>query len=328
MNLISTNKFPIKTTFKEMGENLVQFTIYPLNPGFGNTLGNSIRRVLMSSIPGYAVTKVKINNFTHEYQAVEGIIEDIQQIVLNIKALSIKVTTNEDTVTLILRKSKAGEVTAADFEKETCVEIINKDLYICSIEKNFDLEIDVEVKKGYGFYQVDDAVLSASQSLTDLYVDALYSPIRNVQSDVEKVRVGDDTNFDKIVITFETNGTVDARETIDYSLKLIIDQYSKIDSAFQTAVEPVEEMITSQDADATATGEESEEEVVPTNEPVESLGLTKSTTANLIKHDFISTSDLIKQKDAVVLLIKTLKSKSDKDILSAIIAPKKAKAKK
>jgi DNA-directed RNA polymerase subunit alpha len=326
MNLISTNKFPIKTTFKEMGENLVQFTIYPLNPGFGHTLGNSIRRVLMSSIPGYAVTKVKINNFTHEYQAVEGVIEDIQQIVLNIKALSIKVTTNEDVVSLSLRKSKAGEVTAVDFEKQTGVEIINKDLYICSIEKNFDLEIDIEIKKGYGFYQVDDAVLSASQSLTDLYVDALYSPIRNVQCDVEKVRVGDDTNFDKIVLTFETNGTVDARETIDYSLKLIIDQYSKIDSAFQSAVEPVEEMITSNEADAFAPSDEEEE--VATNEPVESLGLTKSTTSNLIKHDFISTSDLIKQKDAVMLLIKTLKSKSDKDILTAIIVPKKSKAKK
>jgi DNA-directed RNA polymerase subunit alpha len=326
MNLISTNKFPIKTTFKEMGENLVQFTIYPLNSGFGHTLGNSIRRVLMSSIPGYAVTKVKINHFTHEYQAVEGVIEDIQQIVLNIKALSIKVTTNEDVVTLSLRKSKAGEITAADFEKQTGVEIINKDLYICSIEKNFDLEIDIEVKKGYGFYQVDDAVLSGSQSLTDLYVDALYSPIRNVQCDVEKVRVGDDTNFDKIVLTFETNGTVDARETIDYALKLMIDQYSKIDSAFQSAVEPVEEMITSNEADASAPSEEIE--VAAANEPVESLGLTKSTTSNLIKHDFISTSDLLKQKDAVMLLIKTLKSKSDKDILTAIVAPKKSKIKK
>lgn len=325
MNLISTNKFPIKTTFKVNEDKTAQLTIYPLNPGFGQTLGNSLRRVLMSSIPGYAVTKIKINNFTHEYQAVEGIIEDIQQIVLNIKALSVKVETNEDALTISLRKSKAGVVTAADFEKQSGVEIINKDLFICSIEKDFNLEIDIEVKRGYGFYQVDDAALSASQSLTDLYVDALYSPIRNVQCDIEKVRVGDDTNFDKIVITFETNGTVDQRSTIDFALKLMIDQYSKIESAFQSAVEPVEEMISSNEADAE--GVEVEEEA-PTIEPVESLGLTKSTAANLVKHDFLTTADLIKQKDAVMLLIKTLKSKSDKDILSGIITPKKSKAKK
>ncbi|MGL4758201.1 MAG: DNA-directed RNA polymerase subunit alpha [Patescibacteria group bacterium] len=321
MNLISSNKFPIKTTFKVLDDKSAQLTIYPLNPGFGHTLGNSIRRALISSIPGYAVTKIKINNYTHEYQAVEGIVEDIQQIVLNIKNLSIKVSTNEESVNVVLKKSKAGEVTASDFEKQAGVEVINKDLYICTIEKDFDLDIVVEVKKGYGFVQVDDETLSGSQLLTDLYVDALYSPVRNVQCEVEKVRVGDDTNLDKIIITFETNGTVDPRETVDYALKLIIDQYQKIDSAFQTAEEPVETTMTVSGADAEVSEEEVVEEAVV--ESVESLGLTKTTAANLIKHDFITTADLIKQRDAVMLLVKTLKSKSDKEILTSIIAVKK-----
>jgi DNA-directed RNA polymerase subunit alpha len=318
MNLISSNTFPIKTTFKKLEGTKSQFAIFPLNPGFGQTLGNALRRVLISSIPGYAVTKVKINNFTHEYQAVEGILEDLQQVLLNIKALNVKVTNGDDVVSIMLKKSKPGEVTGADFEKQAGVEIINPELYICTIEKNFDLEILVEVKKGYGFYQVDDSVFSSSQSLTDLYVDALFSPVQNVSLAVEKVRVGDNTNLDKIIINFETNGTVDEKETIDYALKLLVDQYSKIESAFQSVEEPSDDMITIEES-------EKEADVKLASESVESLGLTKTTTTHLINHEIITTDDIIKQKEAVALLIKTLKSKSDKDILTAIVAPKKAR---
>jgi DNA-directed RNA polymerase subunit alpha len=314
MNLISSNLFPIKTTLKKLAGNKSEFSIYPLNPGFGQTIGNSLRRVLISSIPGYAVTKIKINNFTHEYQGVEGIVEDLQQVILNIKGLHVKVETNEDIVTLILKSSKKGEITAANFSKQSGVEIMNPGLFICTIEKDFDLELLVEVKKGYGFYQVDDAVLSASQSLSDLYVDALYSPIQNVAMEVEKVRVGDNTNLDKVVLTFETNGTVDEKLTVQYALELMVDQYSKISSAFQS----VDEITTD-----TNLPNEVTDEVVSVSEPVESLGLTKATTAHLLKNDLISTADLIKEKDAINLFIKSLKSKADKDILLACLGEKK-----
>jgi DNA-directed RNA polymerase subunit alpha len=326
MNLISSNTFPIKTTFKKLDGNKSQFCIYPLNPGFGHTLGNAIRRVLISSIPGYAVSKIKINNFTHEFQAVEGILEDLQQVLLNVKSLNVKVSTDEDVVSIILRKSKGGVVTAEDFQKQAGVEIINKDMYICTIEKDFDLEIIAEVKRGYGFYQVDDSVLSSSQSLSDLYVDSLFSPIQNVSLEVEKVRVGDNTNLDKVIINFESNGTVDEKEAINYALKLLVDQYQKIELAFQTVEEPQEETFSSivedKNADVVV-----EEEVVPA-ESVETLGLTKTTTAHLIAHNIVTTADIIKQKEAVGLLIKSMKSKGDKEILSNVIAPKKAKVAK
>jgi DNA-directed RNA polymerase subunit alpha len=318
MNLISSNTFPIKTTFKLLEGNKSEFTIFPLNAGFGQTLGNALRRVLISSIPGYAVTKVKINNFTHEYQAVEGILEDLQQVLLNLKGIHVKVETEEDVISLHLNKSKIGKVTAADFEKQAGVEIINKDMYICTIEKDFDLEIILEVKKGFGFYQVDDAVFSSSQSLSDLYVDALFSPVQNVSMEVEKVRVGDNTNFDKIIINFETNGTVDEKQTIDYAIKLLVDQYQKIDIAFKSVEEPQE--------DTVLTFVEKEADVKAPAESIEAIGLTKGTTTQLINHEIITTDDLIKQKEAVLLLIKTLKSKSDKEILTAIVAPKKVKA--
>lgn len=317
MNLISSNLFPIKTTLKKLDGNKSEFAIFPLNPGFGNTIGNALRRVLISSIPGYAVTKIKVNNFTHEYQAVEGIVEDLQQVILNIKGMHVKVSTNEESISLMLKADKHGKVTAAGFEKQAGVEIMNPDLYICSIEKDFDLEILVEVKKGFGFYQVDDAVLSASQSLSDLYVDALYSPIQNVALDVEKVRVGDNTNLDQVVVTFETNGTVDEKEVIEYALELMVDQYTKIQSAFQSFEEPADEEILAP---------EITDQVVKASEPVESLGLTKATTAQLLKHDFISTDDLLKNKDAVQILIKSIKSKSDKEILIEAIGEKKEKA--
>lgn len=318
MNLISTNIFPIKTSLKKGEGYNSTFSIYPLNPGFGHTIGNALRRAMISSIPGYAVTKIKINNFTHEYQAVEGIVEDLQQIILNIKNLHVKVETGEDQLNLILKKTTKGIVTAGDFGKQAGVTIIDKDLFICTIEKDFELEIIVEIKKGYGFYQIDDAVLSGSQSLSDLYVDALFSPVQNVSIDVEKIRIGDNTNLDKVIITFETNGTVEAKDVINYALKLMVDQYSKIESSFESVNENEEETDNFSDHNADASHGES----------IESLGLTKVTANALINLNIITTADLGKQKDNIMLMIKTLKSKADKDILLKLLGEKKEKKSK
>ena len=116
--------------------------IEPLLPGYGYTLGNSLRRVMLSSIPGFAVTKVRINDITHEYQALEGVVEDALDVILNLKNLRAKIITDDETVTLELNKSAQGEVTAEDFEKNAKVEVLNKDLYICTINKGVELKIE------------------------------------------------------------------------------------------------------------------------------------------------------------------------------------------
>ncbi len=223
---------PIKSKILSHKDNKYTLEIEPLMPGFGYTLGNSIRRVLLSSVPGFAVTKIRINDLTHEYQAIKGVVEDALDITLNLKQVRSVITTDDETVSLILKKDSAGVVTANDFEEDARVKIINKDQHICTLDKGSKIEIEIEISRGIGYLSIDDIDFSANTNPNQVIVDSLFSPVSNVSLNVEKVRVGENTNFDKVAIDFQTDGTVEAKEIIDYSLNLIIDRFTKIQSSF------------------------------------------------------------------------------------------------
>jgi DNA-directed RNA polymerase subunit alpha len=323
MNLISTNTFPIKTSFKTISDTKSSVSIYPLNSGFGQTIGNALRRVLISSVPGYAVTKIKVNNFTHEYQSVEGIVEDLQDIILNLKDLIVKVDTSDEIVNLQITKNSAGVVTAKDFKKQAGVTVVNPDLHICTVNNKVDLNIEVEVKKGFGFYQVPDSELSGSTSLSDLYVDAYYSPVKNVSFDVEKYRVGSNTDLDKIIITYETTGAIDPKEAMEYALEILVDQYSKTLSAFKSVSTETTAVDEQDEADTTVSTSKKAKPAVTKvvgSEPVETLGLTKATAKILTIAEINNTDDIVANKTKVEEIISTLKSKGDKEILASILS--------
>lgn len=228
---------PIKTVLDERGDNDYTLSIYPLMPGFGYTLGNSLRRILLSSIPGFAVTKVRINDLTHEYQAIKGVKEDALDVLLNLKSLRAQILSDAETVVLKLSTKKGGEITAEDFEKNSEVEIINKDQYICTLSEGAKLEIEVEISRGYGYVSYEKRDLRGNTDPTGLLVDALFTPVRNVQLDVEQTRVGDQTNFDRINISFDTDGSVGGKEVAEYALKLAVDMFSNIHSALQAGTD-------------------------------------------------------------------------------------------
>ncbi len=232
----SVNFPSIKSQLKQESQNEYLLTIEPLLPGFGYTLGNSLRRILLSSIPGFAVTRVSINDITHEYQAVENVVEDAFDIVLNLKNLRAKINTDDEKVTIKLNKKGTGEVTAADFAKEGRVEIINHELYICSLDKDGEIEIEVDISRGMGYLSMEDINLASNPNPKHILVDALFSPISNVSLEVDKVRVGEKTNFDKISIRFNTEQTVTGQEIIDYALGLTTDLFSKIHSSLSAGV--------------------------------------------------------------------------------------------
>jgi DNA-directed RNA polymerase subunit alpha len=228
---------PIKSKLVTHQDNRYSLIVEPLLPGYGNTLGNALRRVLLSSIPGYGVTKIRINDLTHEYQAIEGVVEDALQVILNLKSLRAKILTDDQMVVLTLNKKSAGEVLASDFAKNPKVRIANPDLYICYLDKEAELNIEVEIARGIGYLSSEDIKPSSSTNPQDIIVDTLFSPITNVFLDVEQVRVGDKTNYDKIEIGFETDHTVEGKEVVDYALRTLIDQYTKIQSALQSRSE-------------------------------------------------------------------------------------------
>ena len=302
----------IKSQFKHLENNTYEVSIYPLQTGFGNTFGNSLRRILISSIKGYALSKVKINDLTHEYRAIEGVVEDVQNVLLNLKGLIIKVDTDVEEVELNLNLKKKGDVTAANFEKQAGVTVINPDMYICSINGDTNLNIRATITRGVGFSIVDDLTLSNSASLSDLYVDSFYSPVRNVMLNVDNVRVGDKTNLDKMVVTFTTNGSVVAKEVFNEALSIAIEQYTSMLTAFES-INPQEDISLEHPAF------HNPEKIELTEDSVEAIGLTKTTTKQLIGAGVITTKDIVKYKDAVSELLKQLKSKSDKEILSKLV---------
>lgn len=228
---------PIKSVLADNGDNSFTLSIYPLMPGFGHTLGNSIRRILLSAIPGFAVTKVRINDLTHEYQAIKGVKEDALDVLLNLKSLRVKINTDSETVTLKLSTKEGGDITAKDFEKNSEVEITNKDLHICTLSEGAKLDIEVEISRGYGYVSYEKRDLRGNTDPTALLIDAMFTPVRNVALDVEPTRVGDQTDFDKINISFDTDGTVTGKEISEYALKLAVDMFSNIHSSFGAAID-------------------------------------------------------------------------------------------
>jgi len=227
---------PIKTSLKEEIRGKYKLVIDPLLPGFGYTLGNSIRRVFLSSIPGFAVTKVKINDITHEYQAVEGVLEDVMDIIFNLKKLNVKILGEEKSVLLSLSTSKNGEVRASDFQKDSSVEILNPEMYICTLNQDKQLDLEVEVSRGFGYQPVESLEKSQVSSPQYIFVDAFFSPVKQVSLNVSKVRVGSNTNFDKVEVLFTTTENVEAKDIVEYVLNTCTQMFVNISSAFQASL--------------------------------------------------------------------------------------------
>ncbi len=204
-----------------------RIVIEPLECGFGHSLGNALRRVLLSTIPGCAVTDVEIQGVLHEYTTIEGVQEDVIDILLNLKKLAV-VLHNKDEVELTLSKNGAGSVTAADFTLPHDVEIINPDLIIANLTQVGVLDMKIRVRRGRGYEPVSVRKLNAEQNLAvgTLQLDASYSPVVKVAYQVESTRVEQRTNLDKLVIELETNGTVDPEETIKLAATILHDQLS------------------------------------------------------------------------------------------------------
>lgn len=219
-----------------------RIVIEPLERGFGHSLGNALRRVLLSSIPGCAVTEVEIEGVEHEYSTIDGVQEDVIDILLNLKSLSV-ILHSRDEAELLISKKGSGAVTASDIDLPHDVEIINPDLVIANLTSNGELSIKIHVKRGRGYVPASMRKDSDETNIVGaLKVDALYSPVDKVSYYVESTRVEQRTNLDKLVIEMETNGTVDPEETIKLAATILHDQLS-VFVDFEKVIEEVPENI-------------------------------------------------------------------------------------
>ncbi|MGY8813272.1 MAG: DNA-directed RNA polymerase subunit alpha [Gammaproteobacteria bacterium] len=217
---------PRRVDVETISETLAKITIEPLNRGFGHTLGNALRRVLLSSMSGCAVTEVEIEGVLHEYTTIEGVQEDVIDIMLNLKGLAITMHASDDA-TLTLRKSGPGEVRASDIQLDHDVEIANPDHIIANLTKAGELNMTIKIERGRGYRPVlIIGTEEGEQSIGSLKLDASFSPVKRITYDVLSARVEQQTDLDKLIIEIETNGTIDPEEAIREAARILRNQLS------------------------------------------------------------------------------------------------------
>ncbi len=198
----------------------------PFERGYGHTLGNALRRILLSSMPGYAPTEVKIAGVLHEYSTLEGVQEDVVDILLNLKGLVMKLH-NRNDVTLKLKKATAGAVTGADIEQTHDVEILNPDHVIANLTAGGKIDMQIKVEKGRGYVAATARRTDQdNRSVGSILLDASYSPVRRVSYAVESARVEQRTDLDRLVMDIETNGAIEPEEAVRYAARVLVDQLS------------------------------------------------------------------------------------------------------
>jgi len=201
-------------------------TMEPFERGYGHTLGNALRRILLSSMPGYAITQVQIDGVVHEYSSIEGVQEDVVDILLNLKGIALKLHNNAET-TLTLSKSGEGAVTAGDIETSHDVEIINPGHVIAHLTKGGKINMTLKIEQGRGYLPVAARRVAEEDRLVGaIMLDASFSPVRRVSYGVESARVEQRTDLDKLVVDIETNGVIDPEEAIRYAARILVDQLS------------------------------------------------------------------------------------------------------
>ncbi len=278
----------------------------PLERGFGHTLGNALRRILLSSLPGCAITEVQIDGVLHEYTTIEGVQEDVIAILLNLKEIAIRMH-ERDEITLTLRKKGPGEVTAGDIELTHDVEIINPDLVIANLTKAGELNMSLKVKRGRGYQlaTASDDSQSEDRPIGSLQLDATYSPIRRVAYLVDSARVEQRTDLDKLIIDLETNGTVDPEDAIRMAARILQQQLSVF--------------VDLQGKDETVSAAE-EPEIDPILlRPVDDLELTVRSANCLKAENIYFIGDLIQRTEVELLKTPNLGKKSlteIKDVLN------------
>lgn len=275
-------QLPNIKTVKEDG-NRATFAIEPLYSGYGMTLGNSLRRVILSSLGGAAVTAVKIDNVAHEFSTIEGVKEDVVEIILNLKKLRFRVYSDEPQYIILTKKGK-GNVTAADIKTNSDIEIVNTDQHIATIDNDkTQIGMEVKVEKGRGYIPVE-ARENEKLEVGMIAVDALYSPVRRVRYNVENTRVGQVTDLDRLVLEVETDGSISPMDAVTQAAEILVRHFSVVGG--QTA--PVGE---------TQEVAEDSKESNAAKIMIEEVNFTPRTTNALLNNDIRTMKDLLRLTD-------------------------------
>ena len=300
--MLEMEKPRIECVEKDSDTNYGKFVIEPLERGYGTTLGNSLRRVLLSSLPGAAVTSIKIDGVLHEFSTIPNILEDTTEIILNIKKLILKYDGNERKI-IRLEQQGNKNITAADINRDAEVEVLNPDLHIATMDEGAHLEMEMTVERGRGYVSADQQAYKTEEIVGLIPVDSIFTPVNRVNYTVDNARVGKGTDYDKLTLEVWTNGSISPEEAISLSAQIII-EYLKLFTEIDDTYAQVEILVEKE--------EEKKDKVLEIS--IEELELSVRASNGLKRANINTVGDLIEKTREEMSKIRNLGQKSLEEI--------------
>ncbi len=305
--MLNFEKPVYKITDYVENNNYGRFELEPLERGFGTTIGNALRRVMLSSMPGSAIIAVKIDGVMHEFQTIEGVYEDVTAIILNLKSIVVKNNSDEDQV-LKLSVSEERVVTAADIETNPNVEIMNKDQVIATLSKGGKLDMELIVSNGRGYLpSTETKKLIQNEKIGFIAIDAIYSPIERISYEVESARVGQDASYDKLIMDVYTKGSIRPEEAMALGAKILIEHLNIITNLSEIA-----------DKTGIMNAKQEDSKIKKLETPIDELDFSVR-AYNCLKRANINTlGDLTEKSELEMMKIRNLGKKSLKEVIDKI----------
>ena len=285
-----------------------KFEIEPLERGFGTTLGNALRRAMLSSLPGDAITSVKIDGVDHEFQKMDGVIEDVTAIILNLKSVVLKNHSDDENKIIRLSKNVAGEVYAGDIEKDADIEILNPELVICTLAEGGSINMEMTIGSGRGYVRSEEnKKILGDKKLGLIAIDSIYSPIERINYEVEPARVGQNNNFDKLTLEVWTNGSISPEEALALGAKILVEHFEVITKI--SDIEDVTGLMSSKKEDPS-------KKMLETS--IDDLDLSVRAYNCLKRAGILTIRDLVEKSENEMMKIRNLGKKSLKEVIDKI----------
>jgi DNA-directed RNA polymerase subunit alpha len=298
----------VEATKREDNPNVAEFRLQPLERGFGHTLGNAMRRMLLSSLRGAAVWGVRIDGVVHEHQTIPGVVEDVHQIIGNLKTLTLTLADDVEQAVLRIQRTEAGAVTAGDVSSVSGVRIVDPSHHILTLQDDRDLNIELYVNKGRGYIESDQHPLDRGLPVDLVRIDSIYNPVRRANFSVAETRVGQRTDYDRLTLTVETNGTISPEEAVSYAAALAQTHFQYFVEFGSHSSAPVAGGM----SDGAGTDGARMQGLLKT--PIDDLELSVRSVNSLKNSNIRSLGDLVRQTESQILQVKNFGKKSLQEI--------------
>jgi len=296
----------VEATKRDDNPNVAEFRMQPLERGFGHTLGNAMRRMLLSSLRGSAVWAFRIDGVLHEHQTIPGVVEDVHQIIGNLKALTLVLADDVDEAVLRIHKSEAGPVTAGDIEPTGAGRIVHSQHHLFTLQDDRELNVELFVNKGRGYVEADQHALDRGLPVDLVRIDSIYNPVRRANFTVAETRVGQRTDYDRLTLTVETNGTISPEEAVSYAAALAQTHFQFF-ANFGSHAQGLGPSVGDHSGDAQRLAQ-----LFKT--PIDELELSVRSVNSLKNSDIRTLGDLVRQTESQMLQVKNFGKKSLQEI--------------